>query len=140
MSEIHMENLAIIHAGPAAESLKALVTALDSLGVREKYFMGDLIETLSYDSEFDESLKIMTEELIHGQYLSHQLTPEFTLDFKEHGKEHVNAILDVTAKLSTNVATYLHQTLINQGRYDVTGKFPYEYHAFDGRIIYLRPC
>ena len=134
-----MSNLAIIHAGPAAESLKALVNALDSLGVREKYFMEDLIDTLSYDEEFSESLKVMTDELIHGQYFHHCLTAEFSLDFKDKSKDHASELLNVAAMMSTNVATYLHDTLVNQSRYDANGKFPYEYHSFDGKLIYLKP-
>lgn len=132
-----MDNITIIHAGPAAASLKMLVNALHSLGVREQYFMTDLIDTLSYDEEFDASLKEMTTELLYGQYLHYRLNPLLVDNFK--AKDFTSEFLDITAKTSTNVARYLHTTLVTQNRYDANGKFPYEFHAFDGKLIFLTP-
>lgn len=131
-----MENLAIIHAGPVAPSLKLLTDTLALLGVREKYFMTDLIETLSYEDEFTESLSHLTNELIYGQYFYNHVAK--ASGEKINNRDTALEFLTLAAKASFHVANYLHTTLKTEGLYN-DGKFPYEFQAFDGRIIYLRP-
>lgn len=133
-----MTQLAVIHAGPAAETLKMLVTALDCVGVREKFFMDDLIDTLRYDEDFQVALNSMSVEILYGQYFHRQVADVLITGLDPVNRDLASDFLHATAKVSELVATYLHQTLVNQGRYDHNGKFPYEYHSFDGRLIYLR--
>jgi hypothetical protein len=129
-----MTNLAIIHAGPAAESLKMLVRTLDSVGVRENFFMTDLIETLRYDESFKTDLQEMTCDMLYGDFFHHHLSRGNVEKYKALTSE----FLEVTAIASNKVAQYLHETLVNQGRYDTDGKFPYEFHSFNGKVICLR--
>lgn len=134
-----MTQLAVIHAGPAAETLKMLVTALDCVGVREKFFMDDLIDTLRYNEDFPLELNSMSVEIVYGQYFHKQVADKLIYGLDPTNKDMASDFLQATAKVSELVARYLHQTLVNQGRYDHNGKFPYEYHSFDGKLIYLRP-
>jgi hypothetical protein len=129
-----MNNVAIIHAGPAAESLKKLVLALDSVGVHENFFMADLIETLRYEDDFKTELADMTCELLYGDYFHHRLSRGNVEKYRELTSE----FLEVTAIASTKVAQHLHETLVNQGHYDTDGKFPYEFQSFNGKVICLR--
>lgn len=128
-------NLAIIHAGPAAPELKKLLKTLDSVGVREDYFMSDLIATLQYEDKFEEDLDDVMNELLQSngffEYNIAHGDPEVFRKYKNRFMNHV-------ATASNRVAQYLHETLVNQGRYDANGKFPYEYNSFDGRVISLR--
>lgn len=133
-----MTEYAIIHAGPAVEHLKFLVHALDCVGVREKYFMGDLIETLRYDEDFEVTLNEMTVEMLYGQYFHRQVADVLLYGLDSIDKDMASDFLQVTAQVSEQVAKYLHQTLVTQGRYDHNGKFPYEFDSFNGRLICLR--
>lgn len=129
-----MNNIAIIHAGPAAPELKRLLHTLDSVGVREKFFMEDLISTLRYEEDFKLDLNSMLADILYGDYYRRCLTHGQIEEFREYA----NRYLDDVSVLSAKVAKYIYETLVNQGRYDNDGKFPYEYHAFDGRVISLR--
>jgi hypothetical protein len=134
-----MTQLAVIHAGPAAETLKMLVRALDCVGVRENYFMTDLIETLRYNEDFEIELKSLTVELLYGQYFHKQLADRLEYNLDTNHQDSASTFLFTTAKVAERVAEYLHENLVAQSRYDHNGKFPYEYHSFDGKLIYLRP-
>lgn len=127
-------NIAVIHAGPAAESLKMLVNALDSVGVRETFFMTDLIQTLRYEESFDTELSEMTCELMYGQYFADRLSKGQMDKYADI----TNEFLEITAVASNVVAKYLHETLVAQGHYNTDGKFPYEFHSFNGKLICLR--
>ncbi|BAW18983.1 hypothetical protein [Ralstonia phage RP12] len=128
-------SLAIIHAGPAAPELKKLLKILDSVGAREGFFMSDLIATLQYEDKFSEDLTDMIGDLLNTNgYFDYCIShgdPELFQKYQSRFMDHV-------AVASDRVAHYLHTTLVTQGRYDVNGKFPYEYHSFDGRVISLR--
>jgi hypothetical protein len=130
-----MAEIAIIHAGPAAPELKRLLHTLDSVGAREFHFMGDLIATLQYADKFSEDLDELNTELVqtngYFQYCISHGDPEVFRKYQSRFMDHV-------AMASNRVAQYLHSTLVNQGRYGTDGKFPYEFHSFDGRIISLR--
>lgn len=127
-------NFAIIHAGPAAPELKRLLKTLDSVGVREKFFMEDLIATLRYEEDFITDLNSMLGEVLYGEYYRHCITHGNVEEFKEYA----NRYLDDISVLGAKVAKHLHLTLVTQGRYDRDGKFLYEYHNFDGRLISLQ--
>lgn len=126
--------IAVIHAGPMAPELKRLLGTLDAVGARENYFMTDLIGMLRYEEDFVLELNNLQTEILYGEYFRYCLDHGSTEEFKQQ----TSRFLEDTAALSTRVAKYLHTTLINQGRYDKDGKFPYEFYAFDGRIISLR--
>lgn len=125
---------AIIHAGPAAPELKRLLKTLDSVGARESYFMSDLVATLRYEDKFVEDLNELLGDMVLGQYYHYQLSH----GDPERFKEYTTRFMDSVAVASKYVARYLHASLVTQGRYDADGKFPYEFHSFDGRIISLR--
>lgn len=133
-----MKKLAIIHAGPAAPTLKMLITALDCVGVREKYFMGDLIEALHDKETFDMEMRAMVIELVYGQYFHKSLADVLVFEPNPEQKDLASEFLQATANASEQVSKYLHETLVNQGRYNNDGKFPYEFDSFDGKLIYLR--
>lgn len=126
--------LAIIHAGPAAPELKKLLATLDAVGVREEYFMSDLVSTLRYQEDFNIDLNAFLYELIFGEFYHYQMA----LGDVEKLKGSTSHILDDTAVLSKQVLKYLHATLMSRGLYTESGKFPYEYNSFDGRVISLR--
>lgn len=130
-----MTQLAIIHAGPAAPELKKLLRALDSVGSREHFFMEDLISTLRYAESFETDLDDLLNELVqtngYFQYCVSHGDPEMFRKYETRFMDHVSTA-------SQQVAKYLHTTLVNQSRYDADGKFPYEFHNFDGRLICLR--
>ena len=129
-----MSALAIIHAGPAAPGLKKLLATLDTVGVREDYFMSDLVSTLRYEEDFNDDLNAFLYELIFGEFYHYQMA--------RCNVEKINVsasqILDDIAVLSKQVLKYLHETLLSRGLYAEGGKFPYEYNSFDGRVISLR--
>lgn len=133
-----MTQFSIIHAGPAAEHLKMLVTALDCVGVREKFFMTDLIETLRYEEDFEIELKSMTTELLYGQYFHKQIADRLVYKLDTAAPDAASTFLYAAARMAEQVATYLHQNLVAQGRYDINGKLPYEFHSFDGKLICLQ--
>ena len=132
------EQIAVIHAGPAAETLRMLVAALHCVGVRENYFMGDLIDTLRVDEDFPLEIKSMSIELLYGQYFHRQLADKLVYTVDPELPDAASEFLSATAKVSEVVATHLHDTLVAQGQYDENGNFPYEYHGFDGKLIFLR--
>lgn len=130
--------LSIIHAGPAAQYLKMLVRGLDCVGVREKFFMTDLIETLRYEEDFEIELKSLTVELLYGQYFHKQIADRLEYNLDPSIQDSASAFLYATARTAEQVAKYLHQNLVAQGRYDHNGKLPYEFHSFDGKLICLQ--
>lgn len=130
-----MPQLALIHAGPAAKELKKLLRVLDSVGARENYFMSDLIATLQTEQEFTTDLEELMFELQQSNgYFEYCLSHGSPEIHQQYG----TSLMSHVANASDLVAKYLHTTLITQGRYDNDGKFPYEYHSFDGRVISLR--
>lgn len=126
--------LAIIHAGPAAPGLKKLLVTLDAVGIREEYFMSDLVSTLRYEEDFNDDFNAFLYELIFGEFYHYQMARGNV----EKLKVSATQILDDTALLSKQVLKYLHETLMSRGLYVEGGKFPYEYNSFDGRVISLR--
>lgn len=131
-----MTHLALMHAGSAAPDLKNLIAALDSVGVREKYLMEDLVATLRYVDDFSIDLNTFLDEILNSAYLKDRLTKG---NCDGQYEEITTKFLDYTAVASKKVATFLHEALITQNRYDVNGKFPYEFHSFNGKIILFRP-
>ena len=129
-----MTNLAIIHAGTAAPALKKLLTTLGTVGIREDYFMMDLVSTLRYQEEFEVDLNAFLYELFFGEYYHYQLAHGNVEKLKTNSAQ----FLDDTAMLSNLVLKHLHETVMSRGLYTKDGKFPYEYHSFDGRVISLR--
>ena len=129
-----MSALAIIHAGPAAPALKKLLTALDTVGIREDYFMMDLVSTLRYQEEFQLDLNAFLHEIFFGEYYHYQIARGNVEKLKTNSAQ----FMDDTAMLSNLVLKYLHETVMSRGLYTEDGKFPYEYHSFDGRVISLR--
>ncbi len=127
--------ISVIHAGPAAPVLKELLNKLDSVGAREGYFMDDLVATLRYEDKFDEDLDDLLCELVQSngyfQYCVTHGDPELF-------RKYQSRFMDCVSTASREVAQYLHSSLVIQGRYDPEGKFPYEFHKFDGRLVYLR--
>lgn len=126
--------IALIHAGPAAPELKRLLATLDSVGVREKFFMEDLVATLKYEEDFKTDLNSLLAEMIYGDYYRYCITHGQIEEFQEYA----NRYLDDISILSAKVAKHLYETLTSHGHYDKDGKFPYEYHGFDGRVISLQ--
>lgn len=129
-----MNNLAVIHAGPAAPQLKKLLHTLDSVGARENFFMSDLVNTLRYEDDFKQELNIFLDELIFGEFYHHLLSH----GDKQKLTSETSQFMDTTAMVSTRVLRYLHETLQTRGLYTPDGKFPYEFESFDGRLISLR--
>lgn len=128
-----MTTLAIIHAGYAAPKLKEFVAILNNKGVREKFFMEDLIDILRFDEDFDSDLLSLKTEIEYGEYYRYYLQ-----DLANNAANKVPDFLNDVAVLTTEVATYLHNTLVAQGRYNHDGEFLYDFHSFDGRIIFLQ--
>lgn len=126
--------LALIHAGPAAPALKRLLSTLDAVGVREEYFMIDLVSALRYQEDFDVDMNSFLYELIFGEFYRYQLSRGDVKKIKDNATQ----FIDETAVLSKYVLKYLHETLMSRGLYTEDGKFPYEYNSFDGRVISLR--
>lgn len=120
---------AVIHAGPKATELKKLVEQLDKVGAPEFYFMSDLVLALKVENEFKIELNDLLYDMTEGEYYRHCLNA---------GNVEANNLMFDIAEHAKSVAEYLHTTLLNGGRYDADGKFPYEFHSFDGRVIYLR--
>jgi hypothetical protein len=128
------QHYAIIHAGPKAPELKQLLKELDSVGAPEFYFMSDLVGTLKYDAEFTTDLNDLLYDMTEGEYYHHCLSNGEPAKHAERTQQFMFSV----AERTKIVAQYLHTTLQNAGRYDASGKFPYEFHSFDGRVIYLR--
>ena len=126
--------LAIIHAGRAAPALKKLLTTLDAVGIREDYFMMDLVSTLRYQEEFQIDLNAFLYEMFFGEYYHYQLARCGDEKLKANSAQY----MDDAAMLSNLVLKHLHETVMSRGLYTEDGKFPYEYHSFDGRVISLR--
>lgn len=129
-----MNNLAIIHAGSAAPDLKRLLSTLNSVGANEAYFMSDLVSTLRYEEDFNQELNSFLDELVFGNFYHWRLAHGNVAQFKEY----TTRFMDDTAIVSKQVLKYLHETLVTRGLYNEDGKFPYEFHSFDGRLISLR--
>lgn len=129
-----MSALAIIHAGPAAPALKKLLSSLETVGVREEYFMSDLISTLRYQEDFNIDLQAFLYDLIFGEFYYYQMARGDVEEIKNNATQ----FMDDTAMLSKQVLKYLHETLNSRGLYTEDGKFPYEYEKFNGRVISLR--
>lgn len=101
-----MTHLAVIHAGSAAPDLKNLLTALDSVGVREKHLMEDLVGTLRYVDDFNIDLNTFLDEILNSSYLKDKLTKG---NRNGEYEEITTKFLDYTAVASKKVATFLHE-------------------------------
>ncbi len=128
-----MTTLAIIHAGFAAPKLKEFVAVLNDKGIKEKFFMEDLIDILRFDEDFSHDLLSLKTEIEYGDYYRYYLS-----ELANTNKNKVPDFLNNVATLTTQVATYLHNTLVAQGRYNHNGEFLYDFHSFNGRIIFLQ--
>lgn len=125
-----MTTIYFLDAGRAAPKLKEFINELHRDGINERFFMDDVIETLRYEEIFDDELTNLQTEIEFGHFYQHKLA--------RNRKPTNPPILSSVATLTSLVAKHLHNSLVAQGRYNNSGEFLYEFHSFDGRLIFLR--